>query len=191
VRTSAMAPLRWPEDRSRLDFDLLRESPVTLYRSREVLAEHVAWLRQHSYAVHEFDCSGWSSEEDFHDAASQMLGFPSYYGRNLDAFNDCLCGIAVPEEGGIVLAFRSFDVLHRLLPKPAWHILDIVARWSRFFLLTGRRMMALVQSDDPGLRIEPVGARPVRLNDEERRREMRSRLEAARRKSGDGTDQPG
>jgi hypothetical protein len=62
-----MAPLRWPEDRRRLDFDLLRESPVTLYRSREVLAEHVAWLRLHGYAVHEFDCSGWSSEEDFHE----------------------------------------------------------------------------------------------------------------------------
>ena len=33
-----MAPLRWPEHANRLDFDLLRESPVTLYRSREVLA---------------------------------------------------------------------------------------------------------------------------------------------------------
>ncbi len=179
-----MAPLRWPEDRSRLDFDLLRESPVTLYRSRDVLAEHVAWLRQHHYVVHEFDCSGWSSEEDFHDAASSTLGFPSYYGRNLDAFNDCLCAIAVPEEGGTVLAFRSFDVFQRLCPGPAWHILDIVARWSRFFLLTGRRMMALVQSDDPGLRVEPVGARPVLLNNDEQRRETLSRLEAARRKSG-------
>jgi hypothetical protein len=85
-----MAPLRWPEDANRLDFDLLRESPVTLYRSREVLAEHLAWLRRHGYAVHELDCSGWSSEADFHDAVSRTLGFPGYYGRNLDAFNDCL-----------------------------------------------------------------------------------------------------
>src|SRR5262249_38443911 len=57
-RTDAMAPLRWPDDADRLDFDLLRESPVTLYRSREVLAEHIAWLRRHGYVVHEFDCSG-------------------------------------------------------------------------------------------------------------------------------------
>lgn len=183
-----MAPLRWPDDARRLDFELLRESPVTLYRSRQVLAEHLAWLRGHGYAVHEIDCSGWSSEADFHDAASRTLGFPAYYGRNLDAFNDCLCGIEVPEEGGTALAFLAFDVLHGLSPERAWHILDIVARWSRFFLLTGRRLMALVQSDDPGLRVEPVGARPVLLNGEERRRETLSRLEAARSRKSDAGD---
>jgi RNAse (barnase) inhibitor barstar len=188
-----MAPLRWPDDARRLDFELLRESPVTLYRSREVLAEHVAWLRGHGYVVHEIECSGWSSEADFHDAASRTLGFPDYYGRNLDAFNDCLCGIEVPEHGGTVLVFLAFDVLHRLSPERAWHILDIVARWSRFFLLTGRRLMALIQTEDPGLRIEPVGARPVLLNGDERSREMRAGLEAARtrrntgRKEAEGT----
>jgi hypothetical protein len=182
-----MAPLRWPGDASRLDVNLLRGSPVTLYRSREVLAEHLAWLRQHAYVVHEFDCSGWSSEADFHDAASRTLGFPDYYGRNLDAFNDCLCGIEVPEEGGTVLAFQAFDGLHRLSPERAWHILDIAARWSRFFLLTGCQLMVLVQTDDLGLNIKPVGARPVLLNDAERVRETRSRLEAAldRRKDAD------
>jgi hypothetical protein len=186
-----MAPLRWPEDARRLDFDLLRESPVTLYRSREVLAEHVAWLRRHGYAVHEFDCSGWSSEADFHDAAARSLGFPGYYGRNLDAFNDCMCGIEVPEEGGTALAFLAFDVLHRLSPERAWHVLDIVARWSRFLLLTGRRLMALVQTDDPGLRVKPVGARPVLLNSEERGREMRAGLEAARARRKTGRNETG
>jgi RNAse (barnase) inhibitor barstar len=175
-----MASLRWPEDARRLDFDLLRESPATLYRSRDVLAEHVAWLRRHGYTVHEFDCSGWSSEADFHDAAIRSLGFPDYYGRNLDAFNDCLCGIEVPAEGGTALAFRSFDVLHRLSPERAWHVLDVVARRSRFFLLTGCRLMALVQTNNPGFRVEPAGARPVLLNGDERSREMRARLEAAR-----------
>jgi RNAse (barnase) inhibitor barstar len=179
-----MAPLRWPEDANRLDFDLLRESPVTLYHSREVLAEHLAWLRNNGYTIHEFDCSGWSTEEDFHDAASRTLGFPGYYGRNLAAFNDCLCAIKVPEEGGTVLAFRSFDVFHRNTLGGAWHILDIVARWSRYFLLTGRRLMALIQSDDPKFRVEPVGARPILLNTEERRRMTLAKLEDARKRWG-------
>jgi hypothetical protein len=165
---------------------------VTLYRSREVLAEHLAWLRGHDYAVHEIDCSGWKSEADFHDAVSRTLGFPNYYGRNLDAFNDCLCGIEVPEEGGTVLAFLAFDVLHGLSPERAWHVLDIVARWSRFFLLTGRRLMALVQTEDPGLQVKPVGARPVLLNGDERGREVRSRLEAVRaRKNTGGNEEDG
>src|SRR4051794_16144339 len=125
-----MATLRWPEDANRLDFQLLRESPVTRYHCRDVLEEHLAWLGQHAYLLHRFDCSGWRSEGDFHDAVSRILGFPDYYGRNLDAFNDCLCGIEVPEEGGTVLAFVSFEVLYRLSPERAWHILDIVAHWS-------------------------------------------------------------
>lgn len=183
-----MVPLRRPEDVKRLDFDLMRESPVTLYRAREVLAEHLAWLRRHGYVVHEFDCLSWSSEEDFHAAVGHNPAFLGYTGRNVAAFNDRLCQIEVPGEGGTVLAFFSFDVLHSLSPDHAWHVLDIVARWSRFFLLTGRRLMALVQTDDPGLRIEPVGARPIRLNGDERGREMRSRLEAARSRSGDAGD---
>lgn len=184
-----MTHLRWPEDAWRLDFELMRESPVTLYRSREVLAEHVAWLRRHGYLVHEIDCTGWSSEEDFHDAISTKLAFPAYYGRNLDAFNDCLCGVEVPEEAGMALAFLSFDVFHKFSPERAGHVLDIVARWSRFFLLTGRRLMALVQTDDPGLRVKPVGARPVVLNGEERSKETRARLEAARARLDTGRNE--
>lgn len=30
------------------------------------------------------------SVEDFHDQVSQLFGFPSYYGRNLDDLWDCL-----------------------------------------------------------------------------------------------------
>jgi Barstar (barnase inhibitor) len=189
-----MAPLRWPEDANRLDLELMRESPVTLYRARDVLDEHLAWLRRHGYIVHEFDCSGWSSEDDFHAEVGRNPAFLGYTGRNVMAFNDRLCQIEAPEEGGAALVFLSFDVLNRLSPKHAWHVLDIVAVWSRFFLLTGRRLMALVQTDDPGLVVEPVGARPVLLNSDERVRETRSRLEAARSKrsdAGNKKDQPG
>jgi hypothetical protein len=181
-----MAPLRWPEDGDRLDFELLRDSPVTLYRSREILAEHVAWLRRHGYLVHQFDCAGWLSEEDFHTEVGRNPGFLGYSGRNVAAFNDRLCQIAVPEEGGTALVSLSFEVLYRLSPEPAWHILDIGARWSRLFLLTGRRLIALVQSDDPDIRVEPVGARPILLNGDEQGRETLARLAAARRRSSDG-----
>ena len=34
-------------------------------------------------------------------------------------------------------------------------------------MLTGHRMLALVQTDDPELRFEPVGAMPVLWNDAE------------------------
>src|SRR5262249_10429536 len=88
-----MAAFCWPEDAGRLDVELLRETSVSLYFSREVLAEHVGWLREHGYLVHSFDCSTWAAEDDFHAEASRVLGFPDYYGHNLAAFKDCLCAV--------------------------------------------------------------------------------------------------
>src|SRR4051794_7032290 len=117
-----MAVFRWPDDANRLDFDLLRETSVSLYFSREVLAEHVAWLREYHYVVHQFDCAGWASEEDFHAETARVLEFPEYYGRNMAAFKDLLCRVDIPEEGGTVLTFSSFDVFFRASPEHAWHL---------------------------------------------------------------------
>lgn len=43
--------------------------------------------------------------EAFHDLAYRVFGFPSYYGRNLDAFWDCLTDLA----GDIDIHIRGFD----------------------------------------------------------------------------------
>ncbi len=180
-----MASFRWPNDAARLDFELLREAAVSLYFSHQVLSEHVEWLGQHGYTVHFFDASDWRSEDDFHEAIQRVL-FPAYGGRNLNAFNDWICRIEVPEEGGVVLAFLAFDTLFRAEPEGAWHVLDILAKWSRFFLLTGRRLLTLVQSDDADLgnKLKPVGGRPILLNRPEAARYGRERRERARRDSG-------
>ena len=159
-----MAPFRWPGDSDRLDWALLRNSPVTLYFSRHVLDECVTWLRQHQYEVHSFDCSAWPTEEAFHREVGRALGFPNYYGGNLAAFNDCLCDIDVPPDGGVALVFTSFDTFSNKTPDCSWAILDIIAGNSRRFLLTGQRLLALVQSDDPDIVLQEVGACPVMVN---------------------------
>ena len=46
-------------------------------------------------------------------------------------------------------------------------ILDVIETTSRGFLLTGRKLLALVQSDDPRIAFERVGARPVNWNPQE------------------------
>lgn len=42
------------------------------------------------------DLSSVKSEDEFHDLVKDVFGFPYYYGRNLDAFWDCLSEIAIP-----------------------------------------------------------------------------------------------
>src|SRR4051794_34894719 len=94
----------------RLDLRLLQNSPVALYFRAEVLNQDIAWLLSQGYHIDEFDCSGWHAESDFHADIAARLAFPDYYGRNLDAFNDCIGDIDVPNSGGRAILFRRIDV---------------------------------------------------------------------------------
>jgi RNAse (barnase) inhibitor barstar len=162
-----VAPFRQPDDSQRLDWRLLQCSPVTRYASRRILADDIAWLQEHGYIVHSFDCCGWTDWPEFHTQASEILHFPDYYGRNLNAFNDCLGDIPVPDAAGTALVFLAFDRFHRNTAGRAHAILDIIASNSRRFSLTGKRLLALVQCDDPSLVLGDVGASPVMMNPKE------------------------
>ena len=37
-----------------------------------------------------FDCEGLLTAAAFHDALAENMDFPEYYGKNLDAFWDCI-----------------------------------------------------------------------------------------------------
>ena len=156
-----------PSEWERLDWRLLQNSPVALYGREAILDEDRAWFSAHSYRVYRLDASSWDGEVAFHRDVRRVLEFPAYYGENLDAFNDCLSDLPVPEQGGAALEFRHFDAFARREPRVAQAVLDIVAVNARHFLLTGRRLLALVQSDDPELSFEPVGACPAMWNPRE------------------------
>ncbi len=152
---------------SQLDRHLLQNGPITLYFKRHTLEETSAWFGQKNYEVVTFDCREWKSPEDFFTDASQRLRFPDYFGRNLDAFNDCLSEIARPEKRGTVLVFLRFETFTARHPQFAWTVLDIIATNAYRFLLDSYQLMALVQSDDPKLSFQPVGAHPVLWNPRE------------------------
>jgi RNAse (barnase) inhibitor barstar len=90
-----------------------------------------------------------------HDSLKDALSFPSYYGRNLNALNDCMCeDLQVPDAGGLALVLRHYAngpgaVLDSKGMSGAEIVLDIFARASRYYMLTGRRLITLAQSDDP------------------------------------------
>jgi hypothetical protein len=73
----------------------------------------------------------------------------------------------VPAESGTALVFRHFDVFARGDARLAQLVLDAIESTSRHHLLFGRRLIALVQSDDPRIRFEAVGSRPVNWNPRE------------------------
>ena len=156
-----------PAEVERLDWRLLERGAVALYYKSNVLSQDLAWFRQQAYVIHELDAASWASPADFHADVQRVLKFPSYYGRNLASWVDCVAEIEVPDESGMALVFRHYDAFAKAHPQLAQTILDSLETTSRRFLLTGRRLLALVQSDDPRIRFERVGAMPVTWNPRE------------------------
>jgi hypothetical protein len=89
-----------PEEWQRLDWQLLKNSPITLYFSPSVLERDLGWFAEHGDRVVSLRVAGDASREDVLVELGKLLDFPDYYGRNLDAFNDCLSDLDVPEPVG-------------------------------------------------------------------------------------------
>jgi hypothetical protein len=151
-------------------YRLVMNGPVTLFHRPQVLAESLGWLSAHAYGVVEIDARTARTTPELLDRFAAALDFPDYFGRNLDALNDCLRDVADhaygfdPTAVGSVLVLRGYDAFARREPADAWRVLDIVARRWQEAALIGHRMMCLVQSDDPDLALRPVGATPVMWN---------------------------
>jgi hypothetical protein len=156
-----------PEYFHRLDWRLLQNGAVALYYRSQVLAEDQAALLRAGYRAYELDATTWREAAAFHEDVRRVLRFPEYYRKNLAAFVDCLGDLEVARTGGALLVMRGYDAFTRAQPELAQAILDAIETTSRRFLLLGRRLLALVQSDDPRIRFERVGANPVNWNPRE------------------------
>ena len=45
------------------------------------------------------DCRRIKDEESFHEVFAEAFGFPGFYGRNWDAWIDCMTSLDQPEDG--------------------------------------------------------------------------------------------
>jgi RNAse (barnase) inhibitor barstar len=159
----------------RLDWQILRDGGIALYWRNEYLAQDAQWLKEHDYHVYDFDCATWLSSEDMFADFGRVLQFPDWWGRNLNALNDCITDLPLEESRGAVLVLQHFDSYAsqsaaRELPKDdteAVLLLDILADASRFYLVNGIRVIALVQTDDPKLQIRRLGGKSPRWNERE------------------------
>jgi hypothetical protein len=156
-----------------LAYRLMVNTFVTLYWRRALLEDTTAWLTAHDYQVVQLDASTWTGDHDLHRELAQALDFPDYYGQNLDALNDCLRDVVAYRYGarrdatGLFLVFTGYDAYTAHSPRSAHIVLDIIAGQARNAALVGHRIGCLVQSDDPSIRFDPVGAAPVMWNDAE------------------------
>ena len=86
----------------------------------------------------QIDGSKITDSDSFHDIFSETLGFPGFYGRNMDAWNDCMTHLDEPDEGlssvrvpvgdVLVLCISGADSLKKRCPE----IFDALVECSAF-----------------------------------------------------------
>ncbi|MBO8173303.1 MAG: barstar family protein [Bacillaceae bacterium] len=145
---------------------LLLNGAIKLFWSKDVLEDYINEITKEKFNIYSLDCSKWNLK-NYHEYLASSLHFPDYYGKNLDAFNDCLSDM-IPEGIGICLVFRNYEFFSRNYPEDAYHILDIIQRNSwRFLLLEDRKLIAFVQSNDPTIGFTNLGGMSAEWNNEE------------------------
>lgn len=156
------------ETRNRLDFVTLRDGGVALYHSDAVLSDDLKSFRQLGYTVVEFDGADWRSPNALFGSFAVALRFPSYFGYNFDAFNECLSEDSQVPEQGLVIVIRRVDWTVRNLGHDLVQVVvDLLSLASHEQLLYGRRLMCLLQSTNPRIEFGVVGGRPVGWNSRE------------------------
>jgi hypothetical protein len=157
-------------DYGRADWPLLQNGAVHLFWSREVLSATRKSLTELGYEEGEITFE--SKAPGFHAQMSRALkwqdqfGYSSWNG-NLDALNDGMRYFPFETSGRSALIFLGFHHFASKSPATAHAILDIIERAARDHLLSGRLLIALVQTDDNQYACPPVGGRCVDWNPRE------------------------
>ena len=138
-----------------------------MYFNPRIKEDHTRRLQAAQWHYREVYVAREGTWHEFSEQVSFALSFPGYYGKNLNALNDCLKDIEFPENGKLALGFERFDIFAKKEPDTAHDVLDIFASQERSHLLAGRRLLFLLRSGDPRLYFDPVGAQVVMWSFEE------------------------
>ena len=147
----------------RLDWAIFQNGWSSLYCKKDILERDLVWFRETGFKIIEIDCFVWDSPGSMHNSLKTALSFPDYYGNNLDALNDCLSDTEISQEG-LVVVLKRFDLVDK---ETGQKIADIFANNSRYHILFGRKLVLLVQVNNPDFRLAEVGSCPVLWNSAE------------------------
>src|SRR5262249_43533993 len=88
---------------------MLHLGPIALYCRKEILEDEVQKLVAEVFDVRRLDASRWGVGGDAHEDMKRVLQLPSYYGRNLNALDECIHEVTIPDEGGMAIVLSEYD----------------------------------------------------------------------------------
>lgn len=156
---------RYINNCSKVDWTILINGSMSLYCNENILLKDMDWLKNNQYKVIILDFSEISSVEEFHVKIKKACEFPDYYGENMSALSDCLLhDLEIPYEGGYALALKNFDLFYMKDKEMAHDILERLSEASRQRMLTGERLITLLQSSNPKFVPDTIGAYKISWN---------------------------
>ncbi|MEQ7123296.1 barstar family protein [Actinopolymorpha sp. B11F2] len=112
---------------------------VYQWRSAPTEAKVKAAAEQAGWRFVEFDTTTVVDKAGLLDTVAATFGFPTYFGRNFDAFADCLS--EVRDDAGILVLWEGWAGLAELNPQTARMALDVFSdrarekQWGPFAVL--------------------------------------------------------
>lgn len=157
VHASRVAAFDRETDVDRLDYQLLMRSPVRLMHSLALLDTTVDWLRQHGYQIVTVDASWLITAHMFRDLGS-AVGFVCHDQWHClgEGLSEALAE-SWHRSTGFALVLTGFDVFVEHQIEDAHALLEVIAEQAWPAALLGRRLLCLVQSNDPSLRLRRIG----------------------------------
>lgn len=68
----------------------------------------------------ELDCTRLQNRDAFHDEFSRLFGFPNFYGRNMNAWIDCMSSLSEPQDEMTKIHCERGKVITLLLKNALW-----------------------------------------------------------------------
>jgi RNAse (barnase) inhibitor barstar len=152
---------------------LLHCGPIALYYNKQILENDINKLVSEQFDIRRLNASIWRSDTSVHEAIQNTLGFPSYYGKNLNALRDCLSDLDIADNGGMSIVLTDFDDFSDYNQDFAECMLDIFARSSHRLQIFGKTLIVMVHTKDPDASFGNLGAITAWWNTQEFQRNKR------------------
>lgn len=150
---------RYKNNCARVDWEILINGAISLYHKRNILEKDLKWLNEKGYKIVNIDLKEIDTVGLFHKKIKKACNFPEYYGENMSALSDCLRHyLEIPFESGFALVMENFDLFYEKDRMSGQEILERLNRGARERILTGERLITLIQTSNLQFCPEAIGS---------------------------------
>jgi RNAse (barnase) inhibitor barstar len=92
------------------------------------------------------DGSRTRNKQEFLEHAAAVFGFPGYFGKNWDAFTDCLTDMSWVDGGGFLIVFIETGQFAKYAPQEFDAVLEIFQEAAEYWQTEGKTFLALLDN---------------------------------------------